>query len=365
MTDSNDPRLEPGAEGEPSQRSREDEDADILALVDSRGREFQFAQLVSIIERARHAGVSVGEAGPASKEAIRFRHDPSLGFPAGDVAAVKMRAPRHGLVFTEITTTFLGLIGASSPLPTPMTEDVLANDDEGGSLRNFYDIFHHRLISLFFRAWKKSRMYVTHRSDGGDSLTKRALAFVGVDAFGAPPTLGLPPIDLLALAPLLAVRTRSSRTLEVVLGRAFPGIDVGVESFVARRVLLSDEQRAKLGIQNGGLGRNFTIGRSVLDRTGRFGVQIGPVDYELFEALVPGGQHHAKLREVVQQFTRGVLEAEVEVVLKDDQAPRFQLGGKGSVLGATTTLRGPEGKGLKAKFVLSDDVETARATMIS
>lgn len=335
---------------------------ELLELLQREGNQFNFFRAVSLLERLHRGAAPVGEVGPPQKEAIRFRHDPSLTFASSDIVRIA-RATRGGLAFTEITTSFLGLFGASSPLSTAMAEDVL--QDEAGTLQNFYDIFHHRLIALFYRAWKKSRIYATHRTDGQDRLTRRALAFVGVDAFGAAPHLGLPPIDLLGLAPLLGVRTRSARTLEIVLNRVFPGIDVGVNSFIERRVLLSDDQRARLGIQNGTLGTNLTIGRAVLDRSGRFGVQIGPVDYSLFEALLPGGEHHTKLREVVQQFTRGVLEAEVEVLLNEDQTPRFKLGSNGSKLGITTTLRSPEGKALKAKFVLSDDPEAARATMIS
>lgn len=337
---------------------------ELIELLDAKGPTFEFGQAASILERVHRSAVPVGEAGPAAREAIRFRVDPSLAFPSGDLSSVRTRVPRHGLVFAEITTTFMGLVGVSSPLPTVMTEDVLQNESEGASLQNFYDIFHHRLLSLFYRAWKRSRLHIDHRSDGQDRLTRRVLAFVGIDGFGTTPTLGLPPIDLLGLAPLLGVRTRSGRTLELVLERVFPGIGVGVESFRERRVILTDEQRAQLGVRNGTLGTNFTIGRSVLDRSGRFGVQIGPVDYNLFEALLPGGQHHTKLREVVQQFTRGVLEAEVEVLLNEDETPRFQLGSKGSQLGVTTTLR-TTGKALKAKFVLSDDAAEARATMIS
>ncbi|MBK6693761.1 MAG: type VI secretion system baseplate subunit TssG [Myxococcales bacterium] len=335
----------------------------LTRLLETNGHRFAFFQVVRILEHLNPGAAPIGERGPLVNEAVRFRHDPSLGFPAGDVSKVRPRVARHGLVFAEVTSTFLGLFGANSPLPTTMSEDVLKNEDDSGSLRAFYDIFHHRLISLFYRAWKKTRMYASHRADGSDRLTQRVLSFVGVDGFGATPNLGIPPIDLLALAPLLAVRTRSARTLETVLTRVFPGIAVGVESFLERRVMLSDDQRAQLGLRNGTLGTNFTIGRSVVDRTGRFGVQVGPVDYELFEALLPGGKHHTKLREVVQQFTRGVLEAEVELLLKDDQTPRFQLGERGAQLGVTTTLRSAEGKALKAKFVLSDNAEEARATM--
>lgn len=339
-------------------------DDDLRAELEAEAPRYDFFQAVQLLVRLNRAAAPVGGGGPPSREAIRFRHDPSMAFHSSDVTAIRMRVPRQGLLFSEITSTFLGLSGAVSPLTVAAAERIARDVDDGGSLRDFYDIFHHRLLGLFFRSWKRSRLYASHRVDGADPMTRRVLAFVGVDAFGAGAQLGLPPIDLLSLAPLLSFHTRSARTLGVVLDRVFPGIGVEIDSFRERRVMLSDDQRAQLGVRNGTLGTNFTIGRSVVDRSGRFGVQIGPVDYGLFEALLPGGQHHTKLREIVQQFTRGVLEAEVEVLLKEDETPRFSLGSKGAQLGVTTTLR-TTGKALKAKFVLSDDPGEARATMIS
>ncbi|MFO0672245.1 MAG: type VI secretion system baseplate subunit TssG [Polyangiaceae bacterium] len=339
-------------------------DDDLRAELEADAEKYSFFQAVQLIVRLHRGAAPVGGAGPPSREAIRFRHDPSLVFHSSDVSAIRLRVPRQGLLFSEITSTFLGLSGTVSPLTAGAAERIARDADEGGSLRDFYDIFHHRLLGLLFRAWKRSRLYASHRMDGTDAMTRRALAFVGVDAFGAGTRLGLPPIDLLSLAPLLSFHTRSARTLGVVLQRVFPDIGVDVESFLERRVMLSDDQRAQLGLRNGTLGTNFTIGRSVVDRSGRFGVRIGPVDYSLFEALLPGGQHHTKLREIVQQFTRGVLEAEVEVELAPDQSPAFKLGSKGAQLGVTTTLR-TDAKPLKARFVLSDDVESVRATMVS
>lgn len=346
----------------PAQRQPDDA---LRELLESDGPKFSFFQAVQLLQRLHRGASRVGEGGPPRAEAIRFRHDPSMGFHSSDVSQIRMRVPRQGLLFTEVTTTFLGLTGTISPLAPAMAEDILHSADDGGSLREFYDIFHHRIISLFYRAWKKSRMYASFRTDGDDRLTRRMLAFVGVDAFGGAAQLGLPPSDLLSLAPLLGVRTRSARTLGIVLERVFPGVGIAVDSFRERRVVLTSDQRANLGVMNGTLGQNFTIGRSVVDRSGRFGVAIGPVDYELFEALLPGGKHHTKLREAVHQFTRGVLEAEVEVLLKEDQTPRFSLGSRGAMLGVTTTLRSSQSKALKAKFVMSDDPEQARATMIS
>ena len=340
-----------------------------LALIEHLSRSpraFGFFQAVQLIQRAASDAAPVGELGPPQREAIRFTHDLDLIFHTSDIVDIK-RSIRGGIPFTEITTTFLGLYGTTSPLATYFTEEVMrAEAADEKSLKAFYDLFHHRAISLFYRAWKKYRFAIGFHGDASDVFTRRALSFVGVDAAGAMPTRGLPAFGLLALAPLLSQRTRPARTLEIILERLFPGTPVEIESFIARRVLLTDDQCAKLGVQNGMLGTDFTIGRTALDRSGRFRVALGPLGYDMFESLMPGGKKHSLLRQVIDQFTRGVLEIEVELRLSDDEAPRFQLGAaRGSLLATTTTLRAKRGKPMIARFVLSETPGEVRPTILN
>jgi type VI secretion system protein ImpH len=252
-----------------------------------------------------------------------------------------------------------------SPLATFISEDVLrAEAEDEKSLKSFYDVFHHRILSLIYRAWKKYRFQASFRLDGTDQFTRRALSFVGVDSI-AMPKEGLPALHLLAMAPLLSIRTRSPRSLQIVLERVFPGTNIEMTSFIARRVLLKDDQLAKLGTQNSGIGLDMTIGRAVVDRSGRFRVGIGPVNYEMFEGLLPGGKYHPLLRKIIDQYSRGVLEIECEVTLASGESPRFQLGSeRGAKLGITTTLRSPGGKPMRARFVMAEDVVEARPTII-
>jgi type VI secretion system protein ImpH len=264
---------------------------------------------------------------------------------------MKVRAVRNGHVFTEITSSFLGLSGSVSPLATFATEELLNDDDK--SVQAFYDIFHHRIISLFYRSWKKYRPWVGYRTDATDIATRRALSFVGVDAHGAIPKHGLPASDLLGIAPLLALRTRTSRSLQIILEDLLK-TNVKIESFVSRRILLDDSQRARMGQANATLGRDMTVGRSTVDRSGRFRVIVGPLNYELFETLMPAGRNHLALRRIVDQFTRGVLEVELELRLSEDQTPRFCLGSpRGSNLGTTTTVSTNKNKGMRVRILLS------------
>jgi type VI secretion system protein ImpH len=339
------------------------------ALIESLAREgptYEFYRAVQLLHRLAPGRVPVGGVGPASEEPIRFSHDPSLVFHAGDIGKIEPLVERGDRRYARITTTFLGLLGAASPLASFLTEGVLrAEADEDASLRDFYDIFQHRVLSLLFRAWKKHRIGAGFRSDASDPFSRRALALVGVDVAGSVSRLGLPGGDLLAIAPLVLQRTRPARTLRIVLERLLPGAKVRIESFVARRVRIAEEQRVQLGVRNTTLGEDLTIGRHVLDRSGAFRVVIGPVEYGLYEAFLPGGRHHERLRRIVDQFSGGILEPELELHLDEAATPRFQIGApRGAILGRNTQLSTANRPASRVRLHLSDDPARAKPRLV-
>jgi type VI secretion system protein ImpH len=314
-----------------------------------------------MLERSRPDAALIGQLGPAGRESVWFRHDPRLIFAAGDVTSVLPQGQR-----IVITTTFIGLTGATSPLANFFAEDVIRSDEAAGeALAAFYDLFHHRITSFIYRAWAKYRPMPQFRPGGEDPFTRRALCLIGV----APDTQiakgALPPFVQLSLAPVLVGRVRSARALELVLARVFPGTPMHIECFVERRVVLDDVERTKLGRVKTTLGEDFTIGRSVRDRSGRFRVRVGPVDQANSERFLPGGQDFPRLRGVVEHFTRGVLEAEMDVELDESATPRFRLAtATGARLGVTTRI-GTKAQGrTRLRVLLSDDMDDVRPTVV-
>jgi type VI secretion system protein ImpH len=337
--------------------------AALTKLLGAEGKKFSFFQAVQLLHRLAPNAVPVGEAGPARSESLRFVHDSSLIFHPSDITSIQMRTIRDGVPYVEVTSTFLGLLGSVSPLATFFTEDVMFQDEEQ-ALRSFYDVLHHRLVSLFYRAWKKYRFWAGSRADGLDPFTRRAVAFVGVE-WHAMPKEGLPAQQLLAMAPLLSIKSRSGRSLRMILEHVIPETGIDVTHFISRRVLLAPDQIAKIGTQNATLGVDFTIGRAVTDRSGRFRVGIGPVNEDLFEALLPGGAAFSTLRNIIDQFSRGILEPEVELRLDESKTINFRLGARvGSTLGVTTALPTREKKPTIARFVLSDTPSVARSVLL-
>jgi type VI secretion system protein ImpH len=330
---------------------------DIVAFIEKEGSRFGFFQAVDLLHRLIPDTVAVGELGPPGKEPVRFHHDPSLSFQAGDVSSITVKKDRDQIRAT-MTTTFLGLTGASSPMATVFAEDVLrAESSEETSLAAFYDLFHHRLISLFYRTWKKYRFTVGFKADGTDVFSSRMLAFVGVDIGGAVHRHGLGPLELLGMAPLLATRTRSPRMLSIILERALPeGVAFALEPFVARRVTIEPRDRVMLGRQRHQIAATFLIGKSIIDRSGRCRVTVGPVDLETYESLLPGGARHPALRDIILQFVPPNVEPELEILMSGGPAARFQLGSeKNSLLGVSTRIPLKDASGaIRARILLTD-----------
>src|SRR6202040_296448 len=106
----------------------------------------------------------------------------SLNFPPSQIYEVQKQPDAPPLM----TVTFMGLTGPSGILPRHYTEMLIRLDRESRTaeryiLRNWLDLFNHRLVSLFYRAWEKYRFPISYeRSQLDDPLKVPDLATQGV-----------------------------------------------------------------------------------------------------------------------------------------------------------------------------------------
>jgi type VI secretion system protein ImpH len=295
----------------------------LAGTLSAKGRDFSFFQLVRLLER--RSEVRVGTSGPAEAEGLRFRPESSLGFPANDVVAVApVPAPPDCPPRLRITTSFLGLYGSTSPLPISYSEEVLSEDPDRSRVRDFLDIFHHRLISLLYRCWCKYRHPIEFEHEKDDSITPRLFAFLCLGSPALMKKAGMADSwRLLHFAGMFQHQPHSAADLERMLSDYFDGLPVEVEQCTGRWIPIREEQVTRLGRSNCQLGVDCSLGKSVLGRMTSFRIWLGPLEHDRMLDFLPDHDNYALLRRIVDFFVRDPLEFDVGFRMRG--LPRLQL----------------------------------------
>lgn len=301
---------------------------------------FSFFQAVYIIEKYASSISNIryiGNTGPAELESIRFKPDASLAFPVSDIVSIEKKRdlpPRF-----EITTSFLGLYGSDSPLPDFYTEDIIRADPEESYVKDFLDIFHHRILSLFYRCWLKYRYYIQFVSNGKDEFSQRILDLIGIGTQGIIENLKISPVRLIRYVGLFLQSEKSACALESILSDYFGGIPVCVHQYVGRWITIEEEDRIALGSQNSQLGINTTLGAKVFDCSGKFRISINISKYADYISFLPEGEYFQALVEITKSFLNAPLDFDEELVIPASEVPLLRLSSsEGAKLGRTSWL---------------------------
>jgi type VI secretion system protein ImpH len=312
---------------------------------------FDFFQAVRILDRMVGGGHSVGGDLAPDREAVRFRAAIGLSFPTGNVHDLKLVSPDRP---PELTASFLGLTGPAGVMAHHYSQLVLERSRRRDhSLRDFLDVFHHRLLALFYRAWEKYRLpFVVERGMRelvSDSDPARTMVYcqTGMGTAGLRERVSVHPSSVLYFAGLFARRQRPAVCLEGILEEYFE-LPVRVLPLQGHWLRLADEDRARLPpakqrrSATNQPGQAMVAGRRVWDLQGKFRVQVGPVDYDRFRRLMPDGNALAAMGELTRLYAGAEFAFDVQPILRAADVPRARLASRGddrSRLGWNTWLR--------------------------
>lgn len=302
---------------------------------------FSFFAAVRLLEFLFPDKKPLGQTLTPAEEAVRFSVRPGLAFPPSDISNLRHGDERRPV---DMEVAFMGLIGPSGVLPHWYNELAIERVREKDlGLTAFLDMFHHRLISLFYLAWKKYRFVATYVPGAGDRFSKYLLGLAGMGTSGLPDRAGVPEESLIFYSGLLSRAVPSAVAIEVIV-EYFSGSKAEVEQFVDRIISLSPEDQTRLGSANGQLGINAVCGDHAWENQTKFRINLGPVGYDHFSRFMPTGDLLRPIFSIVRYMVGIEYEFEIRVFLKREEVPPCVLGLEGPTaprLGWSTWIRTP------------------------
>jgi type VI secretion system protein ImpH len=323
-------------------------EADALSFFAALGEapyRYDFYQTMRRLECLYNGKPRWGEALRPGDEPVRLGQDPDVSFAPAALASFEPagRTPR-------LQVRLFGLFGPNGPLPLHVTEYArerlrLAGDP---TLSRFLDIFHHRFLALFYRAWAQAQPHVNRDRPKADRFTVYVGAFMGMASIASRERDALPDLAKFFHVGALIRQVRNAEGLAHILQHFFR-VPVQIEEFVGHWLSLGTGERTSLSPGGAALGSGAVLGSRVWDRQHKFRIRLGPLTLGQYESFLPaspklrsgeggpGGAPLAKLVDWVRMYLCFELDWDVRLVLKTNEVPPLTLG-SGQRLGWTSWL---------------------------
>jgi type VI secretion system protein ImpH len=275
-------------------------------------------------------------------EPVRLGQDPDLSFAPAPLASFETgdgQVPR-------LQVRLFGLFGPNGPLPLHLTEYArerlrIAGDP---TLSRFLDIFHHRFLALFYRAWAQAQPHVNRDRPKDDRFTTYVGSFIGMSPAAFRDGDALPDLAKFFHVGSLIRQVRNTEGLVHILQHFFR-VPVQIEEFVGHWMLLSRGERTYLSSEGALLGSGAALGGRVWDRQHKFRIHLGPLTLDQYRSFLPAppkphsgeGGPLRKLVDWVRMYLCFELDWDVRLLLQPNEVPLLKLG-SGQQLGWTTWL---------------------------
>jgi type VI secretion system protein ImpH len=324
---------------------RETDALAFFAALEKEPYRYDFYQTLRRLECLYELKPRWGEALRPIDEPVRLGQDPDLSFAPAPLASFELppgKTPR-------LQVRLFGLFGPNGPLPIHVTEYArerlrLAGDP---TLSRFADIFHHRFLALFYRAWAQAKPHVNHDRPKADHFSVYVGSFIGMAPKASRERDALPDLAKFFHVGSLIRQVRNAEGLTHILQHFFD-VPVQIEEFVGHWLSLSTGERTALS-SGAALGAGAVLGGRVWDRQHKFRIRLGPLTLDQYESFLPGtqkprsgeggpaGTHLRKLVDWVRMYLCFELDWDVGLLLKPNEVPSLALGGR-QRLGWTTWL---------------------------
>ncbi|QCR36017.1 type VI secretion system baseplate subunit TssG [Nissabacter sp. SGAir0207] len=294
-----------------------------------------FYRLCQILEKQHRQRPPLGSTTHPSDDPVRFSPHPGMGFPISELKAVEYS--EGNATPPVIRTTFMGMYGVDSPLPTLYLDDISQRREGHEALQAFLDIFNHRILTQFYRIWRKYSYPVTFQAGGGDALSQSLLGLAGLGIPGTEKHVAAPLSRFLALLGPLHLPGRTEGGIRAVVQLLAPQTEVTVSPHSLRRVPIAQP----LGFTEEGivLDGNTPLGDEMMDANSQLLIALHTESEQEAKAWMPDGQLFQDLVAMLRVYLGWRYTANITLTISTHLLPPPQLGtenlwlGLGGVLG--------------------------------
>ena len=311
----------------------------VQLLANARGS--SFFQLLRRLERQLRC-TPIGHSDLPADDPIRFGQKASLAFATSAIEGFK---PAAGKEAPKLFVNFMGLLGPNGPMPIHLTDFVRERVERAKdpTLASFLDLFNHRMVSFFYRAWACNQPTVSwERSGDWDAFTRYVSSLFGIGLDGFRNRDPIPDSVKCYYAGRLACSTKNADGLQAVL-EEYLGVPVEIRQFVGEWVPLPPECCCRVGEspETGSLGQTLVAGSRTWQCQHRFRVRLGPMQFDQYRRFLPGGEGIKRLTDWVRNYVGDEFAWDVQPVLLAGDVPGTQLGSAGNVGWTVWTASGP------------------------
>jgi type VI secretion system protein ImpH len=309
----------------------------LLRALEQEPYRFGFFQALRRLECAYPERARTGTSNRPQDDPVRFGQEPSMAFAPATLSGCKLS--RKGFP-PRLSVLFFGLFGPNGPLPLHLTEysrDRLRNADDP-TLARFADMFHHRLLSLFYRAWADAEPTTSLDRPQDDRFSRLLGALCGIGNEAMRDRDAMPDFAKLYFTGRLSAQTRNAEGLLAVL-RYYFHMPVSLQQFVGEWLTVPAQFCMRLGesIQTCALGQTTTLGARVWECQHKFRLTFGPLSMDEYQRLLPGGTTLVRLFAIVRNYAGDEFNWDINLILKREEFRPTVLGAFGQ-LGWTTWM---------------------------
>lgn len=299
--------------------------------------QMQLFALMRYLHLAYDLKNNIGNEENLYEHPLRFGQDATLSFQEKQVHRVSQMPEK-----TKVQIQGFGMLGSNGVLPIHITEASYEKKlhEKNTAFNDFLDIFHHRLISLFYKAWLMSEPVIMLDNGNNKAFSNQIASFVGSAIDQHDKDYEKLAYDQFYYSSLLLSQHMPLDNLQEILNCYFK-IPIKIKQNIGQWIDSPEHSTIISHHSEHRLGQGLLIGTRYYDITQKFRVVIGPIGISTYLRFLKNGDLAQQLNIWIYRYIKHNYIFDIELVVDKNEVLPMAANGF-SKLGQTSWLGKPK-----------------------